>query len=189
MRSQHGHHRGTRHPKPLIMLDVNGGSCVNYNVLDKSCLHVAHNKALDHKPLPFGWNASLPFRNIRDLSMHRSLYGTKTLPNANVKLVRTYRILCNGSFRLAVDLLTKCRHRSRNSKQPWEKRVAKKGVANIGSVLQYSLRELCYVMLCFTIPMRRIVTRKVCISLIVIVTLLANFPLTPGSLFSCSSKA
>ena len=73
-----------------------------------------------------------------------------------------------GSFRMAVALLTKCRHRSRTRKWSWEKRVAKKGVANIGSVLQYSLREFF-----FTIPMRT-VTRKVYISLIVVVT--------PGSL-------
>ncbi|XP_055738544.1 uncharacterized protein LOC129823671 [Salvelinus fontinalis] len=87
--------------------------------------------------------------------MHRSLYGTKTRPNADVRLVRTFLILYNGSLKMAVALLTKCRHRSRTSKRSWEKRVAKKGVANIGSVLQYSLREFF-----FTIPMRRTVTRK-----------------------------
>ena len=53
MRSQHGHHHGPGHPKPLIMLDVSGGPCVDYNVLDKSCLHVAHDKELDPKPVSF----------------------------------------------------------------------------------------------------------------------------------------
>ena len=65
---------------------------------------------------------------------------------------------------MALELLTKCRHRSRTRKRSWEKREAKKGVANIGSVLQYSLREFF-----FTIPMRRTVNRKVYISLIVVV--------------------
>ena len=79
---------------------------------------------------------------------------------------------------MAVALLTKCSHHSRTRKQSGEKKVAKKGDANIGSALQYSLRELL-----FTIPMRRTVTWKVYISLIVVV-----HP-TPGSLFFCSSKA
>lgn len=63
--------------------------------------------------------------------MHRSLYGTKTRPNADVRLIRTFIIWYNGSFRMAVALLTKCRHRSRTRKRSWEKRVAKKGVAKI----------------------------------------------------------
>ena len=78
---------------------------------------------------------------------------------------------------MSVALLMKCSHSSRTRKQSWEKRVAKQGVANIGSVLQYSLREF------FTIPMRRTGTRKVYISIIVV------FLPTPGSLFSCGSKA
>ena len=56
MRSQYAHHQGPGHPKPLIMLVASGGPCVNYNVLDKSCLHVANNKELDPKSVPFGGN-------------------------------------------------------------------------------------------------------------------------------------
>jgi hypothetical protein len=77
----------------------------------------------------------------------------------------TFLILYNGSFRMAVALLMKCSHRSRTRKRSWEKRVAKKGVANIGSVLQYYLREFF-----FSISMRRTVTRKVYISLVVVVS-------------------
>ena len=50
----------------------------------------------------YWWNASLSFHNIRDSSMHRSLYCTKTGPNADVRLVRPLLILCKGSLRLAV---------------------------------------------------------------------------------------
>jgi hypothetical protein len=76
------------------MLDVSGGPCVDYNILDKSCLHVAHDKELDRKPVPLGGkNASLPLHYFMDTSMHRSLYGTKTRPNADVRLIRTFHVL------------------------------------------------------------------------------------------------
>jgi thiamine monophosphate kinase len=56
--SQHGQHHGPGHPKPLTMLDVSDGLdvSVDYIVLDKSCIHVAHNKELDPKPVHFGGN-------------------------------------------------------------------------------------------------------------------------------------
>jgi hypothetical protein len=81
----------------------------------------------------------------------------------------TFLILYNGTFRMAVALLMKCSHRSRTRKPSWEKRVAKKGVAkegvaNIENTVAQILREFF-----FTIPMRRTFTRKVYISLIVIV--------------------
>ena len=71
---------------------------------------------------------------------------------------------------MAVILLMKCSHRSRTRKQSWKKRVAKKGVANIGSLLQYSVRELFFT-----------VTRNVYISLIVVVPplLALSYPVAP----------
>ncbi|KAJ8340710.1 hypothetical protein SKAU_G00353430 [Synaphobranchus kaupii] len=56
-------------------------------------------------------NPSQPFHNIRDSSMHRSLYGMK------------------DRLRLR-----------RFKKRSWEKTEAKNGVRRTGSVLQYSLR-------------------------------------------------